>query len=88
MTDVFQTTGGRAFETIARIITPLGILVLLILQGQFVTRAEFHKHIEKVERLEQVLIRMEKGAETDSRHEKLLADHELRLRVLEKTATR
>lgn len=87
MSDVFQTTGGRVFETIARIITPLGILVLLVLQGQFVTRAEFHKHIEKVERLEQVLIRMEKGAEADARHDSTLADHELRIRVLEK-ATR
>jgi hypothetical protein len=71
----------------AKYITPVGVIVLLLLQGQFVSRTDFEiansKLSGRVEKIEQVLIRMEAGAEVDRRHTELLADHEARIRTLE-----
>ena len=51
--------------------TPLGVCALLLLQTQFVARQEFVDASEKlsgrVEKIEQVLVRMEASAETDRR---------------------
>jgi hypothetical protein len=53
-----------------------------------VSRSEFEAASEKlsgrVEKIEAVLIRMEANAETDKRHDILLADHEGRLRAIER----
>jgi len=75
------------FGRLVKYITPLGVIVLLLLQGQFVTRSDFDNATAKlsgrVEKIEQVLIRMEAGAAVDRRHDELLADHETRIRRLE-----
>jgi hypothetical protein len=65
-----------------------GVLILLLLQGQFVTRTEYLTTSEKfsgrIESVEKLLIKLESSAERDRLHDQLLADHEARIRVLEK----
>ena len=52
------------------------------------TRSEFAKSLEltdaRLAKIETVLIRMESGAETDKRHDTTIADHENRIRTLER----
>lgn len=71
-----------------KVITPIGVVALLLLQGQFVSRKEFADSTMllsgRMETMEKVLIEMKQGAITDARHDKELADHESRLRDLEK----
>jgi len=78
----------KALDIASRWVTPAGILLILILQSQFVSRSEFETAAEKlsgrVEKVEQLLIRMEANAETDKRHDTILADHEGRLRAIER----
>ena len=75
-------------DTIVKLATPVGVIAMLILQSQFVTRAEFQKSLEltdaRLAKIETVLIRMESGAETDKRHDTTIADHENRIRTLER----
>ena len=79
---------AKALDLASRWVTPAGILVVIALQSQFVSRTEFEAASEKlsgrVEKIEAVLIRMEANAETDKRHDLQLADHEGRLRGLER----
>jgi len=79
---------AKALDMASRWVTPIGILVVILLQSQFVSRSEFESASEKlsgrVEKIEAVLIRMEANAETDKRHDNLLADHEGRIRGLER----
>lgn len=79
---------ARALDLASRWVTPAGIIVVIVLQSQFVSRSEFEAASEKlsgrVEKIEAVLIRMEANAETDKRHDLLLADHEGRIRGLER----
>jgi hypothetical protein len=79
---------AKAIDLASRWVTPAGILVVIVLQSQFVSRTEFEAASEKlsgrVEKIEAVLIRMEANAETDKRHDILLADHEGRIRALER----
>ena len=78
----------KAFDMASRWVTPAGIILILLLQTQFVSRKEFELSSEKlsgrVEKIEAVLIRMEANAETDKRHDALLNDHENRIRTLER----
>lgn len=75
-------------DTIVKLATPVGVIAMLILQSQFVTRSEFQKSLEltdaRLAKIETVLIRMESGAETDKRHDTTIADHENRIRTLER----
>ena len=79
---------AKALDLASRWVTPAGILVVIALQSQFVSRTEFEAASEKlsgrIEKIEAVLIRMEANAETDKRHDLLLADHEGRLRAIER----
>ena len=79
---------SKFIDIISRLITPLGVVFILILQSQFVSRKEFEISSDKItgriEKIEQLLIRMESGAEIDKRHDNLLLDHEQRIRSLEK----
>jgi hypothetical protein len=79
---------SKFIDTISRLITPLGVVFILILQSQFVSRKEFEISSDKItgriEKIEQLLIRMESGAEIDKRHDNLLLDHEQRIRSLER----
>jgi hypothetical protein len=78
----------KTLDITSRWITPAGIIIILLLQSQFVSRVEFEAASEKlsgrVEKIEQLLIRMEANAETDKRHSAQLDDHEGRLRAIEK----
>lgn len=60
---------------------------MIVLQSQFVTRQEFviayDKIDQRIEKIEQVLIRMEASAMVDARHTAILDDHEQRIRTLE-----
>lgn len=68
-------------------LSPLAVLVMAYMQTQFVGKSEFQSHTERiftrVEKIEQILIRMESSVETDKRHDTVLNDHETRIRVLE-----
>ena len=63
-------------------------IVFILLSTQFVSRSEFIATSEKfsgrIEAVEKLLIRMESSQETDRRHDAIIADHEARLRVVEK----
>lgn len=79
---------NRTVDVVAKLAAPVGVGIMLFLQTQFVTRSEFAKVQERtdsrLEKIEQVLIRMEANAETDKRHDRTLTDHEERIRGLEK----
>ena len=77
----------KFFDGYWKYLTPLSLIVMAYLQTQFVGKEEFHNHTEKifnrVEKIEQILIRMESSVETDKRHDNLISDHEIRIRTLE-----
>jgi hypothetical protein len=79
---------NKTIDTAAKLAAPIGVAIMLYLQTQFVTRVEFSKAYEKTDsrltKIEEVLIRMEASAEVDRRHDNLLADHEGRIRNLER----
>jgi hypothetical protein len=68
-------------------LSPLAVLFMAYMQTQFIGKTEFQTHTERifarVEKIEQVLIRMESSVDTDKRHDSLLFDHETRIRQLE-----
>jgi hypothetical protein len=78
----------KFIENYWKYITPFAVLFMAYMQTQFVGKNEFQAHAEKifsrVEKIEQILIRMESGAETDKRHDHMLTDHEARIRALER----
>lgn len=80
---------NKTIDTAAKLAAPIGVAIMLYLQTQFVTRVEFSKAYEKTDsrltKIEEVLIRMEASAEVDRRHDNILADHEDRIRNLERT---
>lgn len=67
-----------------KIATTVALLAVALLGTKFVTKEEFTAANARIEKIEAVLIRMEANAETDKRHDNLLADHEARLRTLER----
>ncbi len=83
---------NKTIDIAAKLAAPVGVVIMLWLQSQFVTRVEFLKTYDKTDsrltKIETVLIRMEASAEVDRRHDNLLADHEGRIRSLEKGGTR
>jgi hypothetical protein len=83
---------NKTIDIAAKLAAPVGVVIMLWLQSQFVTRVEFLKTYDKTDsrltKIETVLIRMEASAEVDRRHDNLLSDHEGRIRALEKGGTR
>lgn len=77
----------NVLNTYWKYLSPTAILLMAYVQTQFVARDEFKTYAEKigarVEKIEQILIRMESSAETDKRHDTNLNDHESRLRAIE-----
>jgi hypothetical protein len=73
---------NKTLDVALKLSAPIGVAVMLYLQTQFVTRPEFLKAYERTDvrltKIEELLIRME-------RHDKVLADHEDRLRIVERT---
>jgi hypothetical protein len=76
---------SKYFDTGLKVTTTLALLAVALLGTKFVTKEEFRETNSRIEKIEAVLIRMEVNAETDKRHDTLLADHEARLRALERT---
>ena len=75
---------SKHFDTGLKIATTVALLAVALLGTKFVTKEEFVAANTRIEKIEAVLIRMEANAETDKRHDILLADHEGRLRALER----
>jgi len=81
---------NKTLDAATKLAAPLGVVAMLYLQSQFVTRVEFTKVYERTDarltKIEEVLIRMEASADVDRRHDISLNDHESRIRTLEKGA--
>ena len=75
---------SKHFDLGLKIATTVALLAVALLGTKFVTKDEFRDANSRIEKIEQVLIRMEANAETDKRHDILLADHEARIRTLER----
>jgi hypothetical protein len=67
-----------------KVATTAALISVALLSTRFVTKEEFTASNARIERIEAVLIRMEQNAITDMRHDTILADHEIRMRNLEK----
>jgi hypothetical protein len=83
MSDLLKWT-DLAFKALPAV----GVVAFLLISQSFVTRNEYMATAERfsgrIEAVEKLLIRMESSQETDKRHDLLLADHESRIRGLEK----
>jgi len=75
---------AKYFDTFLKVATTGALIGVALLGTKFVTKEEFRDANARIEKIEAVLIRMEAQYETDRRHDALLADHESRLRTLEK----
>jgi hypothetical protein len=73
------------WDLILKVTTTVALVAVALLGTKFVTKEEFVASNQRIEKIEAVLIRMEQNAETDKRHDLVLADHEHRIRQLEKT---
>lgn len=73
----------KNFDLALKIATTIALISVALLGTKFVTKEEFIQSNARIEKIEAVLIRMEQNAITDTRHDALLADHELRIRKLE-----
>jgi len=74
----------RLFDQALKVGTFLALVGVALLGTKFVTKEEFVAANARIEKIEAVLIRMEQNAVTDVRHDNLLADHESRLRAIER----
>jgi hypothetical protein len=74
----------KLFDNALKVGTFLALVGVALLGTKFVTKEEFTAANSRIEKIEQVLIRMEQNAVTDARHDNLLNDHENRLRTLER----
>jgi hypothetical protein len=79
---------AKYFDLGLKIATTFALVAVALLGTKFVTKEEFRDANTRIEKIEAVLIRMEVNAETDKRHDNLLADHEARIRTLEREANR
>lgn len=78
------------FEVVSRLgsfLTPIGVLLLLILQGQFVGRKEFvdatRETDSRVQKVEIALVQLVEQNKINDRQDGQILDHEKRLRDLE-----
>jgi hypothetical protein len=74
----------RYWDVVLKVATTLALIAVALLGTRFVTKEEFVAANQRIEKIEQVLIRMEQNAEVDKRHDFILADHEQRIRTLER----
>lgn len=75
---------GKHFDLGLKIATTVALVGVALLGTKFVTKEEFTAANARIEKIEQVLIRMEQNAITDARHDNILNDHEHRIRNLER----
>jgi hypothetical protein len=74
----------KYWDTGLKVASTLALVAVAMLGSKFVTKEEFTATNARIEKMEAVLIRMEVNAESDNRHDLLLADHEARLRQIER----
>lgn len=74
----------KLFDNALKVGTFLALVGVALLGTKFVTKEEFTAANSRIEKIEQVLIRMEQNAVTDARHDNILNDHENRIRTLER----
>jgi hypothetical protein len=74
----------RYWDVVLKVATTIALIAVALLGTRFVTKEEFVAANQRIEKIEQVLIRMEQNAEVDKRHDFILADHEQRIRTLER----
>jgi hypothetical protein len=78
----------KYFDIGLKLLTVFALLSVAFLGTKFVSREEFKEANDllggRITKIEEVLIRMEANYETDKRHDMLLADHESRIRIIEK----
>lgn len=78
----------KYFDIGLKLLTIFALLSVAFLSTKFVSHAEFKQANDllsgRIGKIEEVLIRMEANYETDKRHDMLLADHESRIRTIEK----
>lgn len=74
----------RYFDNALKLGTFAALVGVTMLGTKFATKEEFSIVNSRIEKIEQVLIRMEANAETDKRHDITLVDHEQRIRILER----
>jgi hypothetical protein len=78
----------KYFDIGLKLLTVFALLSVAFLGTKFVSREEFKEANDvlsgRIGKIEEVLIRMEANYETDKRHDMLLADHESRIRTIEK----
>jgi hypothetical protein len=67
-----------------KILTLIGLILIMFLNHNYVTRTEYMKDLERITGIEKVLVRLEEKLEHDKDQDLSLRDHELRLRELEK----
>ena len=73
----------KYWDFILKIATTVALIAVALLGTKFVTKEEFISANQRIEKIEAVLIRMEQNAITDDRHDRILSDHESRIRTLE-----
>lgn len=77
----------KVLDITLKALPAIAAVVFLLISSKFVTREEYlatsDKFSGRIEAVEKLLIRMESSAETDKRHDAVLADHESRIRTLE-----
>lgn len=73
----------RYFDNALKIGTFAALVGVALLGTKFATKDEFAVVTQRLDKVEQVLIRMEANAEADKRHDIALVDHEQRIRRLE-----
>jgi hypothetical protein len=87
MSEETSPTFVDRLNKLGNLITPIGVIILLMLQAQFVSRSEFNTVTEKfgnrVESLEKIIVQMSEAAKVNDRQDTLIADHERRIRDLE-----
>jgi hypothetical protein len=86
-----MTDGQKSvFEGVTRwgsFLTPIGMVVLLVMQAQFVSRKEFVDATEKtdnrVQKVEIALVQLVEQNKVNDRQDTQIVDHERRIRDLE-----
>jgi hypothetical protein len=80
----------QVFDSISKwgsFLTPLGIILVLVFQAQFVSRKEFTDASEKmdgrVQKIELALVQLVEQNKVNDRQDMQIIDHEKRLRDLE-----
>ena len=71
-------------DWIYRAILLSGLIVLMFMNSRYTTKEEHQSLVSRMDNVERVLIKMEAYFEVQKRFENNLADHETRIRAVEK----